>query len=90
MSDYCATTATTAEQLKLHIAAAYRTHARLTGFAPNTIVIHPEQLNTLLIVSDLNRYARFDDPDYWVRDMLVVLDIYSDHPRLMFEYRPVK
>lgn len=78
----------TVEQLKQHIETLYRNHARLTGFAPNTIVLQRRHLDTLLSRRGLDSYAVFDGQDFKVRDMLVIADIYAGLPRVMFEHRP--
>ena len=80
----------TVDQLKAHIETARRNHARLTGFAPNTVVICHDHLVTLLQTDRLSPYAWFENGDYFVRGMLVVQDRYSAMPRLMFEHRPVR
>lgn len=78
----------TAQQLKDHIEAAYRNHARLTGFGPNTIVLQRAHLDVLLGGRSLDNYAVFDGQDFKIRGMLVIADIYTGLPRVMFEHRP--
>jgi len=80
----------TVPQLKLHIEGACRSHARLTGFTPNTIILQRTHLDMLLADRGLNSYAVFDGQDFKVRGMLVIADIYTGLPRVMFEHRPVK
>lgn len=77
----------TAQQLKDHIEVAYRNHARLTGFGPNTIVLQRAHLDVLLSGRGLDNYAVFDGKDFKVRGMLVIADIYTGWPRVMFEHR---
>ena len=78
----------TVQQLKQHIEVAYRNHARLTGFGPNTIVLQRDHLDMLLSGRGLDNYAVFDGQDFKVRGMLVIADIYTGLPRVMFEHRP--
>ena len=78
----------TVQQLKQHIDVAYRNHARLTGFGPNTIVLQRAHLDMLLSGRGLDNYAMFDGQDFKVRGMLVIADIYTGLPRVMFERRP--
>lgn len=78
----------TAQQLKDHIEAAYRNHARLTGFGPNTIVLQRAHLDILLSGRGLDNYAVFDGKDFKVRGMEIIEDRYAALPRVMFEHRP--